>query len=150
MHNVCASHVYVAIGKVVAPVFPAYIRHTQPGVTSCWQRSCPVCPLKRGASPVGAWVVLESVRGKDSGVTVNAPENSPAQGAACRRAAAPSAGVPVTHYRPFPNDLAIRFPAPYAMLKRSSPRVIRARGSYELLGIQCYACFKSVPLSTCV
>lgn len=133
----------------VPSVFPIYVRSTH------WSRahylvakklSC--VPVQKGSTRVGAWVVLESVRSKGYGITIDA--NAIIRSSillAGNRPAQTSRGDPVTNYRPSLHDLAVRFSAPYRTVKS---RLIRATGSYRVQNSNRYACFQSVPVRTCV
>ena len=129
-------------------VFPAYIR------SSSWTKGhfldakkLPCMPVQKGASPVGAWIVIQSVSVKGYGVTVDA--DSVIRTTVLLSGVRPvrtSLGAPVTNYRPSLHDLAVRFPTPYATAKS---RLVRATGSYRVPGVQRYACFQSKPMQTC-
>lgn len=132
----------------VPSVFPAYVRATT------WSQghyllstSLPCVPVQKGTSKVGAWVVLQSVRTKLFGITIDSN--------AIIRASLKLAGVlpvettdgnPVTHYRPSLHDLAVRFPAPYSTVKS---RAIRVTGNYRITGSTRFACFETVAMKTC-
>ena len=112
-------------------VFPAYIRPIQWARSHFLDASKWHClPVQRRAfTPAGAWVVLQSVRGKASDITADADRVvrssvllagvNPAQ---------TTRGDPIVHYRPSLNDLAFRFPVPAASAKS---RMVHATGSYR-------------------
>jgi len=130
-------------------VFPAYIRPT------LWKKShflvaskLPCLSVQRGAKPMGVWVVLQSLPSKKSrGITLDA--NTIVRSSVRLAGVLPvktALGNPVTHYRVSLNDLAVRFPAPYATVKS---RMIRATGSYRVPTSIRDACFVSLPQPTC-
>lgn len=128
---------------------PAYIR------PSHWRRGhflkaakLPCLPVQRGPSPVGAWVVLESVRGAASRIKIDA--DAIVRGSVLLSGVRPystARGGTVAKYRTQLRDLVIRFPGLYAT--RYS-RMVHATGSYRVAGSQRKACFESVPLPTCM
>ena len=137
-----------AVLPAVPVVVPAYVRPTN------WARShflqakkWPCLPVRRGAIQAGAWVVLQSVRGKASRIVIDA--NRIVRRSVRLEGVHPyptSRGEPVMNYRPSLHDMAVRFPVPYATVKS---RMVYATGGYRVPGISRYACFVSTPLPTC-
>lgn len=75
----------------------------------------PCLPVQRGMTPVGAWVVLGSLRGNSSDIVADADTivGGTVLLAGVHPAETPT-GAPVANYLPSLHNLALRFPAPYA------------------------------------
>lgn len=104
-------------------------------------------PVQRGAIKMGVYIVLQSARGQDAGIAIDANSIYPTTVALSGVGPSlTSSGAPIAKYWPSLHNLAMQFPAPYRTV---NSRMVRVAGSYRVSGVKRYACFVSVLLPTC-